>query len=223
MQRSGHSSQPRTSCPRLITRSEPAAAVRTQAGLANVPPMKRLATAAVLVAVTASSCSSGPTAPDTAPASVTIFPAKVTIKDEKGDEQLGDVTSVTFVRTADELRMTVKTTEDLVWKDQECSVYLNLFSVDGSKAMQAGVKWLDKRQIGYFVFDSVTATQQNIPGKATHTKKMVTATFPTETMQQLGQVWTWQLVTSVGGSDFDKVPEPGDDELHPDRAALAPP
>jgi hypothetical protein len=162
-----------------------------------------------------------PSASLTSPsASGQIEPASASGKDPRGDGAKGDITSVKLDRTDTALNLTVTLVKRLPTNGAS-GVFVNLSSVDGDVAMQAGVKWADGAQIAYFVFDSASTKQKNLPGRATVSGNIIKATFPVADLADLGNVWKWQVVTSVDGQDADSCPDPGDDPiLNPVRGRL---
>jgi hypothetical protein len=102
------------------------------------------------------------------------------------------------------------------------SALLNVTNTDGSVSRQLGAKWLDGELIGYFVFDSAKAQQQNLDGQPVVDGKVVTAAFPWGAVSDLGAVWNWSATTTVAGEDADHCPEPGADVLNPKKARFPP-
>jgi hypothetical protein len=98
------------------------------------------------------------------------------------------------------------------------SALLSVTNTDGSASRQLGAKWLDGELIGYFVFDSAEAQQQNLDGQPIVEGKVVTAAFPWDAVSDLGAVWNWSATTSVEGEDADYCPEPGAEVLNPKKA-----
>ncbi len=89
------------------------------------------------------------------------------------------------------------------------------FDLPGDQGLQLGVKHLDGEQIAYFVFDHDDAQQQNLPGTASVNGSVLTAAFPHDALQALGQRWKWHAVMTVEGNDVDRCPNEGSDPMKP--------
>jgi hypothetical protein len=83
------------------------------------------------------------------------------------------------------------------------------WSRSGDRAFQLGVKYLDGEQIAYFVFDVGGAQQQNLPGTPSLDGPVLTALFPYDAIEDLGQRWRWSAGTNVEGDDVDDCPDEG--------------
>lgn len=87
-------------------------------------------------------------------------------------------------------------------------------SQDGSQVRQLGVKYIEGEPL-VFVFDSVSAQQQNLAAVPQHMGKSVSVVFPAAVVAGLGRSFEWRAVSNVNGVDVDACPNPGDDVLNP--------
>jgi hypothetical protein len=88
------------------------------------------------------------------------------------------------------------------------SVGVNVASADGSTFRVLAVNWLDGQARPYF-FDMETGQQDNLPRSALQVDgNTVTLTFPTSTVDDLGDGRTWGAFTNNGETDMDACPEP---------------
>ena len=144
--------------------------------------------------------------------------ASATLKDEKGDAHLADLTSVRLDRTAEDLRITYQLADGLP-RNGTAGIFLSVSSSDGSAVRQAGVKWLDGDQIAYFVYDF--EQQKNLPGEVVTKGNKIIAAFPLSEFAPLGEIWKWSATTSLEGEDLDDCPDQGSDPLNPKKGTLS--
>jgi hypothetical protein len=140
-------------------------------------------------------------------------------KDSPADAEIdaGEVRRVVLKHQGDSLKVTFKLTDSFP-DAGTFSTLLNVTNADGSASRQLGAKWLDGELIGYFVFDSAEAQQQNLDGQPVVNGKVVTAAFPWDAVSDLGAVWNWSATTTVEGEDADYCSEPGTEVLNPKKA-----
>jgi hypothetical protein len=184
----------------------------------------RWQTAAVVVtALMAASCSANDpdTASDTATGSIDSSVAAkpentgtATCRDPRGDGTEGDLKRVAL--TADPSMLTMRfVTGDPMPTKGTVLYSAQLWSTDGNTGYQLGVKFLNGRTIGHFVFDLVEAHQTNLTGDIPSGGTTMAAAFPVDELDGLGETFKWSATLSIGGDDVDTCPRPGSDFLHP--------
>jgi hypothetical protein len=90
-------------------------------------------------------------------------------------------------------------------------------SQDGNISNQFGVKYLDGKQVAYFVFDFAGTKQVNISGTAKVGAHSVEGAFDASA---LPKTITWRANSNRNGDDVDACPEPGDKAVDPDTLVL---
>jgi hypothetical protein len=144
-----------------------------------------------------------------------VTTAAATCTDSTGDGRPADIKSVALRRDNDQLILRFKLTAP---PPRTGTVLYSVMasSMSGDRIRQLGVKYLNGRQIAYFVFDG--EGQQNLPGSASRGGSLLTAAFPADAVTALGETWEWSGNTNVQGRDVDACPDTGADALNPKRA-----
>lgn len=90
----------------------------------------------------------------------------------------------------------------------EGTVLCSVLAATASDPMgyQLGVKYLDGRQIGHFVFDHQAARQHNLDGAVTVEGTTVTASFPRAQMPGLAESFEWSATLNIDGADVHSLP-----------------
>jgi hypothetical protein len=136
-------------------------------------------------------------------------------QDARGDgTKAQDLTKVVLVSDGRELTITYMTSRPMPTNDTVLYA-ITAWSADGNAGYQLGVKYLDGRQIAYFVADLVAANQVNLDGDPQVSGTTVTATFPMDEIRGLGVQFDWAAVVTGAGTDIDFCPDEGDDILNP--------
>ena len=152
-------------------------------------------------------------------AAVSRPPTAAEVTDPKGDGQVGpDLTSVKLAKAGTDLVVTWTLTAPLPTTDT-AGLYLNVASLDGSRAGQLGLLYLNGRQISHFVMLSGERNNE-IPSAVTNSGNTITASFPLALLSPLGSTITWQAVATAARKDSDTAPDPGPDWLHPKTYAF---
>lgn len=141
----------------------------------------------------------------------TAPPTGRSCSDRAGDGRDVDLTGVKVNRESGDLVVTWTTAKAL---PASGTVLLSIFTAtpEGDDAKQFGVKYIDGRQSGYFVFDMGDARQENVDGTARREGRVLIGTFPES---GLSESFEWRAIASRDGDDVDFCPEQGDDALNP--------
>jgi hypothetical protein len=172
-----------------------------------------------LVAISCSASDSGADVPDTrdaesGDAARPGITGSATCRDARGDGTKGDVEKVILSANGTVVTMRFVTGDPM--PTQGTVLYsAQLWSSDGNTGYQLGVNFLNGRTIGHFVFDLVRAHQANLSGDIPSGGTTMTAAFPVEQLDGLGETFEWSATLSIGGDDVDTCPRPGGDFLHP--------
>lgn len=125
--------------------------------------------------------------------------AKVTLEDA------GDALTVTF-------------TGQPITKSGTALYVATVWDEAGEVGRQLGAKYLDGKQIAYFVFDFDTSEQTNLDGSPEVSGKTIDGTFPASALGDLdpGDVASWSAAFNVNGDDvgtcpggYESLPFPG--------------
>jgi hypothetical protein len=130
-----------------------------------------------------------------------------------------DLIGVVLARSADKFRVTW-TTRRAAPASGTALWSLFVGSADGSESRQLGLKILDGRVIGHFVFDVRTAQQQNVNTARAPTGVNAIAEFPIEAVDSLGEGAHWAAGVNADGNDSDACPDVGPDPLNPQTLPL---
>jgi len=141
----------------------------------------------------------------------TAAPTGARCADRAGDGKDLDLTRVAVSRQDGELTVTWTTAKALPTTG---TFLLSIFTAtpEGDDAKQFGVKYQGGKQTAYFVFDMSEAQQENVPGAARRSGRVLTGTFPES---GLSESFHWRAIASREGNDVDFCPEEGDDVLNP--------
>jgi hypothetical protein len=131
--------------------------------------------------------------------------------DPKADGGGLDLTGVSLRRNGSNLEVTWSVTTSEI-SSGTAGFYVNVASADGSAADQLGVKYLDGRQVGYFVSGEANV---NVAGEAARSKRTIMGLFPMNELQRYGRNFKWSATTTRDGNDMDACPDPGSDVLNP--------
>ncbi len=177
----------------------------------------------VITALVAASCSADDPGAPSDPATGTTdssddarsgITGSATCHDASGDGTIGDLEEV--VLNADGTVLTTRfVTADPIPPKGTVLYSAQLWSTDGNTGYQLGIKFLNGRTIGYFVFDLVKAHQANLSGDIPSGGTTMAAAFPVDRLEGLGETFRWSATLSIGGDDVDTCPRPGGDFLHP--------
>jgi hypothetical protein len=119
--------------------------------------------------------------------------------------------AVELTETGDELLARYTLTALLPTSTGTSLLALAVSSDDGETARQLGAKWVDG-QVLVFVFD-VGAGQTEVEVAPKVEENMVTVSFPSDAISDLGDSWQWRATTNVDGADVDRCPDGGGDLL----------
>jgi len=139
-----------------------------------------------------------------------------TCSDATGDGGSADIVSVELAEDGGDLRSTWTLAAPPNTSAGTLLLSLTAWSEDGEAGRQLGIKWTDG-QPGVFSFDLVETQNQDLDVEPTVEGATVSATFPGDAVEGLGETWGWTATTNVDGADVDDCPEPGEDPINPQR------